>query len=64
MLTAADKFAQEKNEVRTLDNSYDPNVDVQQINSYPFWFGYPYWYSAPYWRLYHFIITQDFIEIF
>jgi hypothetical protein len=50
MLAAADKFAQEKNEVRTLDNSYDPNVDVQQINSYPFWFGYPYWYSAPYWR--------------
>jgi len=50
MLDAADKFAQEKNEVRTLDNSYDPDVDVQQINSYPFWFGYPYWYSAPYWR--------------
>lgn len=50
MLAAADKFAQEKNEVRTLDNSYDPNVDIQLINSYPFWFGYPYWYSAPYWR--------------
>lgn len=50
MLNAADKFAQEKNEVRTLDDSYDPNVDVQQINCYPFWFGYPYWYSAPYWR--------------
>jgi hypothetical protein len=50
MLAAADKFAQEKNEVRTLDNSVDPNVDIQLINSYPFWFGYPYWYSVPYWR--------------
>jgi hypothetical protein len=50
MLDAADRFAKENNEVRYLDNSSDPVVEVRVINSYPFWFGYPYWYSAPYWR--------------
>ncbi|MEI6679247.1 MAG: hypothetical protein WCL21_11610 [Mariniphaga sp.] len=50
MLKASEKFAKEKNEVRYLENSSDPVVEVRVINSYPFWFGYPYWYSDPYWR--------------
>jgi len=50
MLEASDKFAQDKNEERYIDNTSDPVIDVRVINSYPFWFGYPYWYSVPYWR--------------
>lgn len=50
MLDASERFARENNEVRYLDNSYNPVVEVRVINSYPYWFGYPYWYSDPYWR--------------
>ena len=50
MLEAADEFAMENNEVRSLNNPSDPILDVRVINSYPYWFGYPYWYSEPYWR--------------
>lgn len=50
MLDASEKFSRENNEVRYLDNSNNPNVEVEVINSYPYWFGYPYWYSDPYWR--------------
>jgi hypothetical protein len=50
MLEAADEFARENNEVRSLNNPSDPILDVRVINSYPYWFGYPYWYSEPYWR--------------
>jgi len=50
MLDASEKFSRENNEVRYLDNSNNPNVEVEVINSYPYWFGYPYWYSYPYWR--------------
>jgi hypothetical protein len=50
MLKASEKFAKEKNEVRYIEYSNDPVVEVRVINSYPYWFGYPYWYSDPYWR--------------
>ena len=50
MLDASEKFAQERNEVRYLDNYSEPVVETRMINSYPYWFGYPYWYSDPYWR--------------
>jgi len=50
MLEASEKFARENNEVRYLENSADPVVDVRVIRSYPYWYGYPYWYSYPYWR--------------
>lgn len=50
MLGASEKFARENNEMRYLDGSSDPIVEVSLINSYPYWFGYPYWYSDPYWR--------------
>ncbi|MCX6238111.1 MAG: hypothetical protein NTY07_11255 [Bacteroidia bacterium] len=50
MLAASERFARENNETRYLDGSSDPIVEVNLINSYPYWFGYPYWYSDPYWR--------------
>ena len=50
MLEASEQFARENNETRYRESSYDPIVDVNVINSYPYWFGYPYWYSDPYWR--------------
>lgn len=50
MLQASEKFASENNEVRYLERSSDPTVEVRVINNYPYWYGYPYWYSTPYWR--------------
>lgn len=52
MLSAADEFASESNNAREYDTPVDPQVEVQYINSYPFWYGYPYWYPYPYWRPY------------
>jgi len=49
MLDASEKFAKENNEVRYVSSSA-PIVEVNVVNSYPYWFGYPYWYSNPYWR--------------
>ena len=50
MLDASERFARENNEVRYLERSSDPIVEVRYVNSYPYWFGYPYWYAEPYWR--------------
>lgn len=50
MLEASERFARENNEVRYLESSSDPIVEVRVVNCYPYWFGYPYWYSYPYWR--------------
>jgi len=49
MLDASEKFAKENNEVRYVSSSA-PIVEVNVVNSYPYWFGYPYWYSNTYWR--------------
>lgn len=52
MLSAADEFASESNNAREYNTPVDPQVEVQVINNYPYWYGYPYWYPYPYWRPY------------
>ena len=52
MLDAANKFADESNITRENSEDYSPEVEINVIHSYPFWFGYPYWYPYPYWRPY------------
>ena len=52
LLEASDRYARETNDHRRFDNSSDPIVELNVINSYPYWFGYPYWYSSPIWRPY------------
>ena len=52
MVSAADQFAIESNNAREYDTPVDPEVEVQVINNYPYWYGYPYWYPYPYWRPY------------
>lgn len=52
MLSAADEFANETNNTREYQAYTDPEIEVQVVNSYPYWYGYPYWYPYPYWRPY------------
>ena len=52
LLEASDRYARETNEHRRFDNTSDPIVELNVINSYPYWFGYPYWYSSPIWHPY------------
>ncbi len=52
LLEASDRYARETNDHRRVDGSSEPIVELNVINSYPFWFGYPYWYSSPIWRPY------------
>ena len=52
LLEASDRYARETNDHRSYDNSSDPFIEINLINSYPYWFGYPYWYSSPIWRPY------------
>lgn len=52
MMEAAQKFADESNIARENEEDYSPDVEINVIHSYPFWFGYPYWYPYAYWRPY------------
>ncbi|MBS2211452.1 DUF3300 domain-containing protein [Carboxylicivirga mesophila] len=52
MLAAAEQFASEEMNNKSITDPVTQQVEVVNVNHYSYWYGYPYWYSYPYWRPY------------